>query len=124
MQGIISRTRLAAGLVASAAAIAPATARAEDPPTCSSSTADAYTMTAGALTGPTRTDVTLTVTAAPGCEPATAVKHIQIKIFTAGGKVGTVLNLRDQEADGGTVVLPLRRITRGARIEADAEVQT
>ena len=69
MHGIISKARLAAVLAASAAAIAPTTARADD--ACPSSTADAYSMTAGALTGPSKTDVTLTVAAAPGCEPAT-----------------------------------------------------
>jgi hypothetical protein len=124
MQGISSRTRLAAVLTASAAAIAPATARADDTPTCSSSTADAYSMTAGALTGPSKTDVTLTVQAAPGCEPATTVKHIQIKTFTADGDVASVLNLHDREADDGIVAIALRRIPRGMRIEADAEVQT
>src|SRR5947207_1362197 len=51
MHGIISRVRLAAVLATSAAAIAPTTARADDTPACPSSTADAYSMTAGALTG-------------------------------------------------------------------------
>jgi hypothetical protein len=124
MEGIISRARIVAVLIASAAAIAPATARADDTPTCSSSTADAYSMTAGALTGPSKTDVTLTVQAAPGCDPATTVKHIQIKTFTADGDVASVLNLHDREAEDGSVEIALRRIPRGVQIEADAQVQT
>src|SRR5205807_2233189 len=101
MHGIISKARLAAVLAASAAAIAPTTARADDAPACPSSTADAYSMTAGALTGPSKTDVTLTVEAAPGCEPATSIKHIQIKTFTADGDLAAVLNLHDRDAEDG-----------------------
>jgi hypothetical protein len=124
MQAIISRGRLAAVLAASAAAIAPTTARADDTPTCSSSTGDAYSMTAGALTGPSKTDVTLTVKAAPGCKPATSVKHLQIKTFTADGALDAVRNVHDQDAADGIVEIQLPRVERGLRIEADAEVQT
>ena len=122
MHGIISKARLAAVLAASAAAIAPTTARADD--ACPSSTADAYSMTAGALTGPSKTDVTLTVEAAAGCEPARSIKHIQIKTFTADGDLAAVLNLHDREAEDGIAEIALRRIARGVRIEAHAEVQT
>jgi hypothetical protein len=124
MKLFVRKARLAAVLAAALASITPAAARADDTQTCPSSTDDAYSMTAGALTGPGRTDVTLTVTAAPGCDSANSVKHIQIKTFTADGAVATVRNLHDRDAEDGIVELQLPRVTRGRRIEVDAEVQT
>jgi hypothetical protein len=124
MQAKATRASLVAVLTALAAATTPSPAPADDTPTCPSSTEDAYSMTADALTGPKTTDLTLTVKAAPGCEAATSVKHIQIKTFTTTGGVDIVRNLREREADDGIVQIVLPRVHRGARIEADAEVQT
>jgi hypothetical protein len=124
MKLFVRKPSLVAVLAAALAALTPAAARADDTPTCPSSTGKAYTMTTGALTGPSRTDVTLTVKAAPGCQAATLVKHIRIKTFTADGDLDSVRNLRDRETANGIVQIDLPRVHRGLRIEADAEVQT
>src|SRR5258707_5025001 len=81
-------------------------------------------MTAGALTGPSRTDVILRFTAAPGCDAVTAVKHVQIKTFAETGKVDGVVNFNDVAVQAGAADVALGRIERGRRIEADAAVQT
>ena len=107
-----------------AAAAGPPAVLADDPPGCPSSTDAAYALTTGALTGPSRTDVTLHFTAGPGCDAVTVAKHVQIKTFTETGKVVDVVNLNDVSAQGGTASVALGRVERGRRIEADATVQT
>ena len=115
----------ATGVAAMTAATAgPPAVLADDPPGCPSSTDAAYALTTGALTGPSRTDVTLHFTAGPGCDAVTVAKHVQIKTFTETGKVVDVVNLNDVSAQGGTASVALGRVERGRRIEADATVQT
>ena len=118
------RSLLAAGLTAAAALTGSSAAQGSDSPGCPSSTDGAYTMTAGALTGPTLTDLSLRFTAGPGCADVTMVKHVQIKTFTEAGDVADVLNLHDLQAPGGTASVELNRVDRGLRIETDAQVQT
>src|SRR5262249_8267787 len=117
-----------AGVLAAVAALAfgAAQSAAADKPgsACPSSTDAAYGMTAGALTGPTSTDLALQVTAAPGCGPVTSLEHLQLKTYTAGGDLVGVRNLHDVDAPGGVAPIVLERVDRGARIEAQAEVQT
>ena len=115
---------LAAALAVVAIVTGPSAARGTNLPACPSSTDAAYAMTAGALTGPTRTDVTLHFTAEPGCAGVTTVKHVQIKTFTEAGDVADVVNLNDVQAPGGAASVELNRVERGRRIEADALVQT
>jgi hypothetical protein len=123
MRHMHPRFGLLAVLAASAVVAAPA-ARADDPPLCPSSTGNAYGLTAGALTGPNQTDLTLTVKAAPGCGAADAIKHIQIKTFDGDGDIVTVQNLHDSELTAGAVTIQLPRVVRGRRIETDVEIQT
>jgi hypothetical protein len=111
-------------VVVMATATGPLAVLADDPPVCPSSTDAAYAMTAGAFTGPARTDVTLRFTAGPGCAAVTIVKHVQVKTFTETGKVATVVNLDDVSAQGGAASVELGRVERGRRIEAAATVQT
>jgi hypothetical protein len=117
-------TALAAGVAIVATATAPYAAYGDDPPACPSSTDAAYTMSVAALTGPARTDVALRFTAAPGCGPVTSVKHVQVKTFTAAGKVADVQKFDDVEAHESVALLTLDRVDRGRRIEVDALVQT
>src|SRR3954447_12104676 len=91
---------------------------------CPTSTDDAYVMTARALTGPTSTDLALQVAARPGCGPVTSVKHLQLETYTASRELADVQNLHDVDAPGGVVPIVLERVERGARIEAQAQVQT
>jgi hypothetical protein len=111
-------------VVALTAAAGPSAVLADDPPVCPSSDDAAYAMTAGALTGPSHTDVILRFTAAPGCDAVTAVKHVQIKTFAETGKVAGVVNFNDVAVEAGAADVALGRIERGRRIEADAAVQT
>ncbi len=111
-------------VVAMATATGPPVGLADDPPACPSSTDAAYAMTARALTGPARTDLTLRFTAGPTCAAVTMVKHVQVKTFTETGKVADVVNLDDVSAQGGAASVELGRVERGRRIEADATVQT
>src|SRR5207245_8344418 len=115
MQTVLFRSGRVVALVAVVAAFAPSAARADNTPTCPSSTQDAYSATAGALTGPSKTDLTLTVQAAAGCDAVTVVKHIQIKILTVTGDVDVVQNLKDHRATNGVVALELPRVDRGLR---------
>ena len=106
---------LAVATVACVAAFAgPSAVRAADPPDC-------YTLAAGALTGPSATDLSLGFTAAAGCAPVTVVKHVQIKTYTGAGKLAAVRNLDDVSA---TTAVPLDRIDRGRRVDVQALVQT
>jgi hypothetical protein len=110
----VQRLVAVAALVATAALLGPATVRAGSPPAC-------YTLAAGALTGPAATDLSLVFTAAPGCSAVSVVKHLQVKAFTAAGKVSSVQNLEDV-SDIQSVALA--RVERGRRIEVEALVQT
>ena len=118
------RSLLAAALAVVATVTGPSAARGNDQPACPSSTDAAYVMTAGALTGPARTDLALRFTAQPGCAAVTTVKHLQIKTFTATGDVADVLNLKDVGAQDGAVTVALTRIERGLPIEVHAQIQT
>jgi hypothetical protein len=117
-----SRRTAIGAVVAIVAAAAPYAAYGDDPPSCPKDAA--YTMTAGALTGPAKTDVALRFAAAAGCEPVTTVKKVQVKTFTEAGKVADVQNLADVDAPDGVAPLTLDRIERGRRIEVDALIQT
>ena len=89
------------------------------------SSADAYTVTAGALTSPKTTDVTLTFVAAPGCSAVTAVKHVQVKTFNADGDVVAVKNFQNEDTkDDAVTLVGLDRVGRGLRIETDVQLQT
>ena len=107
-----------------AAAAGPQSAGAADPPTCPSSTDLAYTMSVGALTGPTTTDLTMVFAAAPGCAGVTEVTKLQIKTFQANGKLAGVRNETDLMAPGSAAIVALGRVERGLRIEVQAHVQT
>jgi hypothetical protein len=115
---------VAAVVAALTAATGPSAVLADAPPACPSSSDGAYLMSAGALTGPSRTDVSLLFTASTGCAAVTMVKHVQIKTFTETGKVVDVVNLTDVRADDGTAPIELGPVERGRRIEANATVQT
>ena len=91
---------------------------------CPSSTAAPYTMTANALTGSVRTDLTLTFTTAPGCGAVTTLKHLQVKTYTDAGVTGLVRNLNDVPAPGGVAQVVLDSLERGLRITTDASIQT
>jgi hypothetical protein len=104
-----------AALVGATIAALPSGVGAADQPSCAAA--------AGALTGPAATDVTLDFTAAQGCA-VTSVKKIQIKTFTAEGKLDDVSNLKDVAVDHGIASLSLPRVERGRRIEFDALAET
>jgi hypothetical protein len=104
---------LAVAAFACVAAIAgPASGRAGDSAGC-------YTLTTTALTGPAATDVGLDLAAATGCAPVSVVKHLQIKTYTAAGKLAGVEN-----RDDVTAAVALPRVERGRRIDVQALVQT
>jgi hypothetical protein len=119
---------LARGLLvaASAAAVAigvlPSGGRAADEPSCPSTAA--YTLAAAALTGPTSTDVTLRLAAAPGCAAVEALKKVQIKTFAESGKLDDVVNLEETAVDAGVATATISRVEHGRRVEVDALVQT
>ena len=120
-----------AALLASAVAVAvlvngagPAPVRAADPPTCPSSTEDAYAMKLVALTGPQGADLALAMTAAPGCAQAASLKKVQLKIYAADGTLADVRNLKDVPAPGGAADVDLGPLERGRLVEAEVLVQT
>jgi hypothetical protein len=82
---------------------------------------DCYALAPAALTGPAATDLELGLTTQPGCDAVTVVKHLQVKTFTAAGKLDGVRNLDEVAADQA---VPLPRVERGRRIEIEALVQT
>src|SRR3954470_16141652 len=111
---MVTKRLFAAALVAGVAAfVGPAAARAEDP-AC-------YTIAAGALTGPAGTDLSLGLTAAAGCEPASVVRHLQIKPSTGAGKLAAVRTLDNVWA---AEPVALSRVERGRRIDVQAQVET
>jgi hypothetical protein len=114
----------AAGAATALAAVQGARADEAPAPVCPSSTDDAYVLGATALTGPSATDVSLRLHAAPGCAEATTVKHLQIKTFDADGTLTAVRNLREEAVADGTAAVALPRVGRGLRIEVAGEVQT
>jgi hypothetical protein len=122
------RLKLLIGALADAAPRTPAggaaTALADDPAGCPSSTAEAYALTVSALTGPARTDVLLHVEAAPGCAAAGTVKHVQVKTFSDAGKVTDVVNREDVAVQDGVAAVELVRVGRGRRLEVEATIQT
>jgi hypothetical protein len=79
-------------------------------------------MTAGALTGPSKTDLTLTVTAAPGCAAVSVFKQIEVTFTANGEDVGRHFSAHD--AVDGVVAIELPRVDRGARVRTEAEIQT
>jgi hypothetical protein len=109
---------LAAALVALLAFVVPATARADDPK-CPER--GAYTLSAGALTGQSKTDLTLTVRAAPGCAAVGVFKQVEVK-FTATGE-DVDLHFRERDAVDGVAAIELPRVDRGQRIRIEAEIQ-
>src|SRR5215208_5178229 len=113
-----------AAVVAATSGTAVSDTRADDPPGCPSSTADAYTMTTRALTGPTATDVELRFAAASACAPVERVAKVQLKSYDEAGKLVAVKNVADLAVNGGAAVATLDRVDRGRRIEADVLVQT
>ncbi len=120
-------TRLLAGTAILAAALAAATgaARADNSEPCSTSTQAPYDMQLRALTGPTRADLTLTITAASGCAVPDVLKKVQLKIFAEDGSHTGTRNLTDVAAPGGVAKdIDLGNVPRGRRIEADVLIQT
>ena len=113
-----------AAVVAATSGTAVSDTRADDPPGCPSSTADAYTMTTRALTGPTATDVELRFAAASACAPVERVAKVQLKSYDEAGKLVGVKNVADLAVNDGAAVATLDRVDRGRRIEADVLVQT
>jgi hypothetical protein len=111
---MVTKRLLLAALVAGVAAFAgPAAAHADD--------SACYAIATGALTGPAATDLSLGLTAAAGCDPATVVQHLQIKTYTEAGKLAAVRNLEDVPA---ATAVALSRIERGRRIDVQAQVET
>src|SRR5436305_754593 len=109
-----TRRFLAVALVAGMAAFAGAGGAHADAAAC-------YSLATGALTGPTGTDLSLGLTAAAGCDPATVVKHLQIKTYTDAGKLAAVRNLEDVPA---VTAVALSRVERGRRIEVQAQIES
>jgi hypothetical protein len=97
-------------------------ARADDPPSCSSSTA-AYSPALTSLTGPQGAQLTIRVAAAPGCVAVAMLKKVQVKAFALDGALGEVRNLDDVAAPGGVVEMELGRLQRGQQVEATVLVQ-
>jgi len=132
MQGkfIIGRSSRAARLAFAGACAAlvfgatGAAVRADDPPSCSSSTQAPYSLALSASTGPQGADVTLEVTAAAGCAEVDTLKKTQLKTYTSEGKVDDVRNLTDVAAPQGTANIELGRLERQQRIEAQVLVET
>ena len=115
----------AAALVAAVAvAVGGSASPALGAPACPSSTADAYSLAVGALTGPDATDVELAFTAAPGCAAVTEVKHVQIKTFDEAGTLVDVANLDDVGAEHGRAVVEHDRVGPHRTIETNVLVQT
>ena len=118
------RALLVAAFIAAACMTVPSAARGTAPPVCPRSAVAAYSMTAGALTGPTRTDLALTFTGAPGCVAVTMVQHVVIVTFTESGWIAGLVYRHDIPAQDGVATIGLNRIARGRRIEGDALIQT
>lgn len=97
-------------------------ARADDPPSCSSSTA-AYSPALTSLTGPQGAQLTIRVAAATGCAAVEVLKKVQVKTFSLDGALGEVRNLNDVAAPGGVVEIELGRLERGQLVEAIVLVQ-
>jgi hypothetical protein len=113
-----------AAVVAATSGIAVSDTRADDPPACPSSTADAYTLTTRALTGPIATDVELRFAAASGCAPVERVAKVQLKSYDEAGRLVGTKNVTDLAVSDGAAVASIDRVDRGRRIEADVLVRT
>ena len=111
---------LALTISAVGSGVAPPAARGNDPPVCPRSMAAAYTMTLGALTGPTVTDLTVGFAAAPGCEAVSVVKQLQIVAFRGNGRLPSVRIFRNVPAQDGVASVVLARVERGRPIAVHA----
>jgi hypothetical protein len=112
---------LAAAAVVAVAAVSVGAAQAEqgaardsDPP---------YTLHLTALTGPRGADLMLDVANDATGTPVTVLKKVQLKLYTADGKLDDVRNTNDVAAPGGAATIPLGTVERGRMIEADVLVQ-
>ena len=120
----VARLALAVTLAVVAFAATGAAVRADDPPSCASSTEAAYSLALTALTGPHGADAKLAVTPAAGCTPVEALKKVQLKTFTPGGKLDDVRNLTDVAAPHGVADIELGQVGRAQRVEAQVLVQS
>lgn len=89
---------------------------------CPSSPGAAYTMTVAALTGQTRTDITLRFTSAAGCAPVTAVKRVQITTLTEDGSTSSLRSFNDVAAPGGVAQIAFDSLEPGLRIQVQAQL--
>ena len=122
--GRTARLALAGACVIVAFAATGGAVRADDPPSCASSTEAAYSLELKTLTGPGGADAMLTVTPAAGCAAVETLKKVQLKTFDAEGKVDDVRNLADVAAPGGKASIELGQLARGRRIQAEVLVQS
>src|SRR5512146_2121973 len=114
-----------AATVAATFAGATGAARAADAPQCPTSPAAAYNLQLKALTGPAGADLTISVTASPGCVLPGAFKSIQLKTFRADGSLMRTRNHIGVDAPGGVAKdIPLGSMPRRSRVVADITFET
>jgi hypothetical protein len=100
-------------------------ARAADAPQCPTSAAAAYSLQLKALTGPAGSDLTISVSASPGCALPGAFKSIQLKTFRANGSLMRTRNHIGVDAPGGVAKdIPLGSMPRRSRVVADVTFET
>ncbi len=109
----------AIGLAASGAAV-----RADSASSASRATGDPYVLKLSALTGPQGADLTLELVAVEGYPAVNAFKSVQLKTYTADGKLDDVRKLANVRAPGGVANVDLGRLARDRRVEADVLVQS
>lgn len=114
-----------AAAVAATFAGAAGTARAADASQCPTSPAAAYSLQLKALTGPAGADLTISVTASPGCMLPGAFKSVQLKTFRANGSLVRTRNHIGVDAPGGVAKdIPLGSMPRRSRVVADVTFET
>jgi hypothetical protein len=119
-----TRLLIPVALLAVAFASATSAARADDPPSCSTSTDTPYSMRLLALTGPAGADLTVSIAAATGCAVPETLKKVQVKTFAADGSLASTRNLNDVAAAGGVAKgIDLGDVPRTRKLEVVVLVQ-
>jgi hypothetical protein len=92
-------------------------------PSAPPTTDQLFALETRALTGPKGVALTLRVTPAVTTDQVDALLKLQIKIFSASGKLAEVTNLKDVPAPGGMATIELGGLDRGQAIETLALIK-
>lgn len=119
---LFARSNVLVGVLIGAL-LATAVASADAGPAAPSTTGEPFVLETRALTGPRGVALTLRVTPAVATDQVETLLKLQIKIFSTGGKLAEVRNLKDVPIPGGSATIELGELERGQAVETLALIK-